>query len=190
MIVLRDATIDHLMDREEVTEEEVKEAYETAFPTEPSIEYKVRHILVAEEEKAKELINQLDAGRDFAELAKAHSTGPSAPSGGKLGEWISLDTVAPPFAEGVKTLEKGKYTAAPVKTRFGWHVILLEDTKEIPPAERPEFDSVKMALTEQIKAERVQQQMQKLRDGLDIQTPDDSLIRINQPEAPPAETTE
>lgn len=190
MIVMRDAAIDHLMDQQQVSEEEVKAAYEEAFPTEPETEYKVRHMLVTEEEKAKELIKQLDDGGNFEALAKENSTGPSASNGGLLGDWISLDIVAPPFAEGVRSLEKGNYTATPVKTRFGWHVIKLEETKEIPPAQRPALDTIKATLTEQLKAERVQGEMQKLRAALKIETPDDSLIRINKPEEADTEKAE
>ncbi|MEN8216682.1 MAG: peptidylprolyl isomerase [Pseudomonadota bacterium] len=105
------------------------------FPT----EYKVRHILVETEEEAKAIIAQLGEGKAFGELAKEKSKDlGSAKKGGDLG-WITKQKVVPSFGEAVEKLEKGKYSAAPVKSQFGWHIIQLDDTRTaLPP-----FESVK-----------------------------------------------
>ena len=180
MIILRDAELNVMMEKQEVSEEDLRKAYAEAFPTETKNEYLVRHILVPEEEQARELLKQLDEGANFEELAKEKSTGPSAPKGGTLG-WINEDIVVPEFAASVTSLEKGKYTDSPVKTKFGWHVILLEDTRETKPADPPPFDEVKFALTEKLKAEGVQQELSKLRETLKIESPE-GMVTINQPE--------
>jgi peptidyl-prolyl cis-trans isomerase C len=103
-------------------------------------EYKASHILVKTEFEAKEIIQQLVNGSDFASIAKDKSTDAgSKESGGDLG-WFSPDGMVKPFGDAVVKLEKGNYTPTPVKTEFGWHIIRLEDSRDTQP---PAFDSVK-----------------------------------------------
>jgi len=102
-------------------------------------EYNARHILVADEDTAKEVIKLLDSGSDFSELAKEKSTGPSGASGGKLG-WFGAGQMVKPFSDAAAELEKGAYTKTPVQTQFGWHVIILDDVRDSTP---PPFDDVK-----------------------------------------------
>ena len=96
---------------------------------------KARHILLKTEKEAKDVIAQLkglkgDAlTKKFIELAKAKSTGPSGKDGGKLG-WFGKRQMVKPFSDATFALKKGEITKTPVKTQFGYHVILLED-KEI-----------------------------------------------------------
>ncbi|MDD3519580.1 MAG: peptidylprolyl isomerase, partial [Chromatiales bacterium] len=107
---------------------------------------------------AKAAIEALNGGADFAELAKEKSTGPSAPKGGDLG-WFVADSMVPPFAQALKALEVGKYTTAPVQTQFGWHVILLEETR---PLEPPPFEAVK----DQVRQQMLQKSLQDYLEGL------------------------
>lgn len=114
---------------EAVSEEALKAEYEKnkenyKYPT-----VKARHILVKEEGEAKALIAKLKKGADFAKLAEKESTGPSAKNGGDLG-WFNVKQMVPEFARAAFTLEKGTFTKEPVKTQFGWHVILVEDRKD------------------------------------------------------------
>ena len=183
MIVLRDALIERMMNSQSVSEEEIKTAYAENYPTEPEVRYLVRHILLDDQAKAKEIISQLDKGAVFEELAKEHSTGPTGPEGGSLG-WISPEIVVPAFADAMQKLEKKQYTTEPVETQFGWHVILLEDVQEVESIEPPAFETVQDVLEEQVKASKVQAEIQKLRDTLKIETPEDSMIQINEPDAP------
>ena len=98
-----------------------------------------RHILVKTKEEAEAIIKELDAGADFAKLAKEKSTGPVRPEGGDLG-FFSPGQMVPAFEKAAFALKAGKYTKEPVKTQFGWHVIKVEEKRNAPP---PEFDQVK-----------------------------------------------
>lgn len=125
------------------TEEAIKTAYDEQYGSvDQEIEYNASHILVETEEEASALVEELAAGADFAELAKAKSTGPSGPNGGSLG-WFSSGMMVPSFEEATVALEPGA-VSAPIKTQFGWHVILLNEkrTKDAPALEdvREELD--------------------------------------------------
>jgi len=123
-------------------------------------EYKARHILVDQEADAKAIIAKLKKNAKlFDSLAKEHSKDPgSKGKGGDLG-WFDPRGMVPEFGAAVAKLEKGKFTLEPVKTQFGYHVILLEDSRT---KEAPTFEQVKPQL-----AKRVQEQnMKKLLDDI------------------------
>ena len=130
--------IKDFMSKNPVTDEAAKVAYDEQMGA-AGKEYNARHILVEDEDTAKEVIKLLDSGSDFSELAKEKSTGPSGASGGKLG-WFCAGQMVKPFSDAAAELEKGAYTKAPVQTQFGWHVIILDDVRESTP---PPFDDVK-----------------------------------------------
>ncbi|MDQ0321594.1 peptidyl-prolyl cis-trans isomerase C [Pararhizobium capsulatum DSM 1112] len=122
----------HVVDA--VTAEEVKARYDVEIAkVTPPEEVKARHILVKTEDEAKAIIKELDGGKDFAELAKEKSTDPNKADGGDLG-YFTKERMVPEFSEAAFKLEKGKYTETPVKSQFGYHVILLEDKRtQAPP---------------------------------------------------------
>jgi peptidyl-prolyl cis-trans isomerase C len=124
------------------TEEELKAEYEARIAEAPKQEFRARHILVDDEAKAKELITQLDGGANFEQLAKDNSKDGSSTEGGDLG-WFNPNQMVKPFSDAVQQLEIGKYTATPVKSEFGWHVIKLEEKRATTP---PPYDSVKAQL--------------------------------------------
>src|SRR5947208_11692746 len=97
-----------------------------------------RHILVADENEAKSLLEQLKSGADFAALAKEKSKDPGAAEGGDLG-YFTKDQMVPEFADVAFKMYPGQLSN-PVKTQFGWHVIKVEDRRTKQP---PEFDKVK-----------------------------------------------
>ncbi|HEU4707834.1 MAG TPA: peptidylprolyl isomerase, partial [Methylophilaceae bacterium] len=104
-----------------VSEADIKAAYEKYKSEVGNKEYNARHILVATEGEAKDIIAQLGKGGDFAKLAKEKSLDPgSKEKGGDLG-WFSPGTMVKPFSEAVTKLQKGSYTTTPVQTQFGWH---------------------------------------------------------------------
>ncbi len=146
-----------------ITDDELRKIYQEQVPGGP--EYKARHILVKEEDEAKRLIGELDKGADFSELAKQHSTGPSGKNGGELG-WFSPKQMVAPFSEAVAGMEKGAYTSAPVQTQFGWHIIILDDTREASP---PPFEQVKPQLQMLVQKQRVQEYLAKLRQAATIE---------------------
>jgi parvulin-like peptidyl-prolyl isomerase len=129
-----------------ISDSEAKEFYEKnkdKFMQKETVH--ARHILVPDEKTAKEIIDQLkglkgnELKMKFIELAKAKSTGPSAPKGGDLGNFAKGQMV-PEFSKAVWALEKGQITLKPVKTQFGYHIILLEDKIE---AQTVPYDKVK-----------------------------------------------
>jgi peptidyl-prolyl cis-trans isomerase C len=101
-------------------------------------EVRARHILVKTEEEAKAIVAELKNGGDFAELARQKSTDPGAADGGDLG-YFPKEEMVPEFAEAAFKLEKGQISE-PVHTRFGWHVIKVEDKRE---RQVPAFDQVR-----------------------------------------------
>jgi foldase protein PrsA len=119
-----------LKDRVEVTDDQIKEYFETnkdSFAQQEQVE--ASHILVEEEETAKEVKEKLDNGEDFAELAKEYSTDTSnAESGGELGFFAKGEMVAE-FEETAFSMKKGEISD-PVKTEFGYHIIEVTDKKE------------------------------------------------------------
>ena len=138
-----------------ISEENVEEAY-TAFVTEfdgrePTPEFNASHIIVETEEEAAALRAELDDGADFAELASEHSLDGAAAGGGSLG-WFGLGAMIPEFEQAVQTLEVGEYLG-PLETQFGWHLVLLNDTRM---SSAPELDEVREALEENLQREAAQ----------------------------------
>ena len=152
------------------TELELREAYEANLERLSAPEYKARHILLEQESEAVAVIAELDGGADFSELAKQKSTGPTGPKGGDLG-WFDAGTMVPPFSEAVSRMTKGSYSKTPVQTRFGYHVILLEDTKE---GQAPGLDAVRDEMTTAVIQKKVQEYVEGLRDAATIVAADNT----------------
>jgi len=149
-----------------VTDEEVKKEYDSKVAAEAGIEYKARHILVKTEDEAKKIIAELDKGGDFAKLANKHSIdAKDSQNGGDLG-WFVSDQMVKPFSEAVAKLEKGKYTAAPVQTQFGWHVILREDSRAQTP---PPLEAVKEQLTPYLQRQKFQKMIETMRQQAKVE---------------------
>jgi peptidyl-prolyl cis-trans isomerase C len=163
--ILVRATLRDFADNVEISEEELRAEYDRQVAELSAQEYKARHILVEEEARARELIVELDGGADFSTLAEEHSTGPSAPRGGDLG-WFRTDTMVPPFAEAVTAMEPGSYSAEPVQTQFGWHIISLDEVRGVEP---PPFESVRPRLEQAMGSQRLQQYVRDLREGANVE---------------------
>jgi peptidyl-prolyl cis-trans isomerase C len=162
--LLTQIAIQDFASKHEPSDEEIQKAYQEEYAEQSGIEYKARHILVKEQEEANGLIKKLDGGADFTELAKEHSTGPTGKDGGDLG-WFDVSQMVKPFGDALKAMEKGKYSSTPVQTQFGWHVILLEDSRE---AEAPSLESVKTKIVNKLKQAALSQYMQGLRDSSNL----------------------
>lgn len=156
------------IDANPVDEKRLRELYDAEYAA-PNREYKARHILLEKEEDAKAVIAELDGGADFAALASERSTGPSKSVGGDLG-WFEADDMVSEFSEATMQLADGAYSKTPVKTGFGWHVILREDSREVPP---PDFESVKPELEKQIQQQQVTAVIDAIRDEtrIEVQEP-------------------
>ncbi|MFO7920516.1 MAG: peptidylprolyl isomerase [Nioella sp.] len=148
----------------EIPEEELQAEYDAQFgDVEAGTEYNASHILVETEGEAQSLIDELEGGADFAALAREHSTGPSGPNGGQLG-WFNAGMMVPSFEEAVFDLEVGE-VSGPVETQFGWHVIILNDTRD---QAAPALEEVRDQLVEGLRQARVDAYVQQLTDESDV----------------------
>ena len=142
-----------------ISDEAIKKEYETVVARLGDKEYKVRHILVEKDDEAKAVIVKLKAGERFEELAKQSKDPGSKERGGDLG-WSSPANYVKPFADALVKLDKGKYTTEPVKTDFGYHVILLEDVRE---RKTPPLDEVKPQINEAMQRQAIARHIADLR---------------------------
>lgn len=156
--IIASSMLNRSSDRFAVSEADLKKEFENRKGELGGKEFKARHILLTTEADAKAVIAELDKGADFATLAGKKSTGPSATNGGDLG-WFQPAQMVKPFSDAAAKLSKGHYTKMPVKTQFGWHVILLEDTRAMNP---PKFEDIK----EQIRVGLQNRLIEKYIDGL------------------------
>lgn len=153
-----------------VTSLELQGAYEQNIDQLSGVQYKARHILLDQESEAVAIIGELEGGADFAQLAMDRSTGPTGPNGGDLG-WFSADTMVEPFANAVRTMEVGTFSRQPVQTRFGWHVILLEETEDRQP---PGLEAVRADITSLVEQQKVEAYLNSLREAAEIVTDEDA----------------
>ncbi len=113
-----------------ITDKMVKNQYERYIKEIPAVEERnARHILLDSEDKAKAVLDKLNKGGKFTELATELSIGPTAPKGGDLG-YFGKGEMVPEFSDAVFAMKKGDVLQKPVKTQFGWHVIQLVDVRE------------------------------------------------------------
>ncbi|MDH3704115.1 MAG: peptidylprolyl isomerase [Alphaproteobacteria bacterium] len=132
--IIREVYLDKLI-RKYLTEDRIRAHYDEFVRRNPPADVvRARHVLLSSEDKAKSITKQALGGKDFAELAKANSEGPSAPRGGDLGYFAKGEMVKP-FSDAAFKLKKGAITKKPVKTKFGWHIIKVEDRRKrkVPP---------------------------------------------------------
>jgi peptidyl-prolyl cis-trans isomerase C len=146
--------------REKMTDEALQQAYDTFVADEASREQiTASHILVAAEEDAIAIIKNLNDGADFAEIAKEKSTGPSGPNGGELGTF-GRGQMVPAFETAAFALPAGSFSATPVQTQFGWHVIKVSE-KAVKPA--PSFDDMRDQLVNSLSRQHLGRVIEGLR---------------------------
>ena len=172
MGILVAAVFQDYVEKEGVAEADLKAAYESVKSQYTGKEYHVEHILVEKEADAKAITAQLKAGANFEELSKAKSKDPgSAPTGGDLG-WVSEKSLVPEFSKAMVQLKKGQITDKPVKTQFGWHIIKMDDVRDV---KAPPMEEIKDQLKQMIASDQNWQKakftemMQKLRAKAKIQ---------------------
>lgn len=157
--ILIEALLHQKFGSQKFSEAKLKQVYDELVANASQREYKARHILVKTQAEAQKIIEQLNKGANFSELAKKDSIAPSAPKGGELG-WFTAKTMVPAFSKAVEKLKKGEYTKTPVHTRFGWHVILLQNTRKMNP---PPFDQVKPRIQALLTQQAIQKYVKDLR---------------------------
>ncbi|HYD32237.1 MAG TPA: peptidylprolyl isomerase [Azospirillaceae bacterium] len=170
-----------------ITDAKLQEAYQTFLKENPAKEeVKAAHILVENEDQAKQIVADLKKGADFAKLAQEKSTDKAAAAqGGDLG-YFTKDDMVEPFSEAAFKLKPGEITEAPVKTQFGWHVIKVEDRREGKP---PAFEEVKDQLQSEMSQEIIGEVVDELRATAKVERfqPDGSPLPA---EAAPAAPTD
>lgn len=163
--VMRDVFLQRRIE-DYVTEARLDEAYAQYKKDNPAkTEVRARHILLESEDAAEAVIEELDDGADFVELAEERSTGPSAGQGGDLG-YFTEEEMVPAFSAAAFALEPGDYSTEPVETQFGWHVILVEDrrTQQVESREEVEAD-----LREDLQRQAVESLLADLRAEAEVE---------------------
>ena len=164
-VVLR-ALIEDFLKNNQPTDAEVKARYDALAKDAGGKEYHLHHILVDNEDQAKDLIAKIKAGASFEDLAKQYSKDPgSGKNGGDL-DWSDPKAYVPEFAAAAEKLQKGQMTDAPVHTQFGWHIIRLDDTRETAP---PPLEQVRQQIVQQIQQEKLQAFEESLRKNAKVQ---------------------
>ncbi|MDE2428119.1 MAG: peptidylprolyl isomerase [Burkholderiales bacterium] len=158
--ILANAFVKDYLKTATVSDDALKAEYDKFKAQSGGNQFKARHILVEKEDEAKDIIAKLNKNvKAFDALAKAKSKDPgSKDKGGDLG-WFDARSMVPEFGAAVAKLEKGKFTEEPVKSQFGYHVILLDDTR---PVTVPPLEEVKAGLTQQLQ----QQNLKKMLDDM------------------------
>ena len=148
-----------------VTDADLRKEYDGIKSRMGDKEYKPRHVLVETEDQAKAIISKLQSGSKFEDLAKESRDPGSKERGGDLG-WSNPGMFVKPFSDAMVKLEKGKYTTTPVKSDFGYHVIMLDDVR---PLQAPSFDEVKPQLQQRLQQQKVEKHVLELRSKAKVQ---------------------
>lgn len=164
--ILINAYIRDYLRKNPVSDEEVEKEYERAKSQTPDKEYRVRHILVETEDQAKDVIAQLKKGGKFEDLAAKNSKDPGTKDRGGDLDWTTPGNLDRGFSDAMVKLEKGKYTDTPVKTRFGYHVIQLDDVR---PVRIPTLAEIKPRIQQQLVQAKIEEMVRGLRTKAKIE---------------------
>lgn len=162
LAILSKAYLDAYFKEHPVTDDSIRRDYESKRTAGQFLEYKIRQIVVQDKAEAQGIIKQLQSGADFSELAKHKSHDPGAEHhGGNIG-WFRPDIfIDEAFASAVTHLKKGELTAEPVKTRYGWNIIKLDDgPRKVTDAQPYDHTNIKLRGVLREKAEK--RQVEKL----------------------------
>lgn len=163
--VLANAFVQDYVKNHPVSDDALKQEYEKLKANVGTKEYKTRHILVETEAEAKSIIAQLGKKAKFEKLAAKSKDAGSAEHGGEL-EWAVPSNFVPPFANAMVSLKKGEYTKEPVESQYGWHIIKLDDVRDLKV---PPFDELKPQLIQRMQQQMVQNAISEMRDKAKIE---------------------
>ncbi|MDX8385808.1 MAG: peptidylprolyl isomerase [Gallionella sp.] len=177
---LANAFVQDYLTSNPVNDEQLNAEYKKIKVEMGSNEYKARHILVKTESIAKDIISKLKKNlNQFESLAKSKSEDAgSKVNGGDLG-WFDPRSMVPEFSSAVENLEKGKFTVEPVKSQFGYHVILLED---IRPKMVPQLEQIKNQLKQQIQQKSLLKVLEGIKAGAKIEVHDSNVAAVSPPQ--------
>jgi peptidyl-prolyl cis-trans isomerase C len=164
--VLVSAFVQDYTKNHQISDDQLKQEYDKLKANLGKSEYNVSHILVETEDEAKAIIAQLGKKGKFDKIAKAKSKDAgSAERGGSLG-WAVPSNFVPPFANAVLSLKKGTYTKEPVKSQFGWHIIKLDDVRDLKV---PSFEELKPQIQQRLQQQSIQEYIADLRSKAKIE---------------------
>ncbi|WP_435628580.1 peptidylprolyl isomerase [Candidatus Ferrigenium straubiae] len=163
--VLAGAFVQDYAKNHPISDDQLKQEYDKLKAKLGNKEYNVRHILVDTEAEAKDIIAQLGKKAKFEKLAAKSKDAGSAQRGGELG-WAVPGNFVPEFANAMLNLKKGEYTKEPVQSQFGWHVVKLEDTRDL---KAPPFEEVKPQLQQRLQQQSVKKAIDDLRTKAKIE---------------------
>ena len=159
--ILVRALMNDFVSKSPVSDAEIQKEYDRMRAQAGDTEYLVSHILVKSPEEAKAIVEQLKSGSKFNELAKEKSIdAPTADKGGNLG-WSAPHVYVDPFAQALVKLKKGEFSQEPVQSSFGYHIIMVEDTR---PLKVPTVEELKPAITQSIQEQRWEAYTKTLRE--------------------------
>jgi peptidyl-prolyl cis-trans isomerase C len=158
--VIANAVLNEFLRANPVSDADIQKEYDRAKAQTGEREYRARHILVANEGDAKTVLADLKKGVKFEEIAQKKSLDEGTrPKGGDL-DWNVPGNFDKAFADAMMKLEKGKMTEAAVRTRFGYHIILLEDVR---PVNFPPLTQVRQQVQQRIVSQKVEAMLRDLR---------------------------
>lgn len=155
-----------------VTEDEIKAEYERVKTQQTGggerKEYRARHILIKNEKQARAALAQINQakGKNFAQVAKTKSEDQGSKAEGGLLDWSDGSNFVKEFSEAMVKLDKGQYTKQLVKSQYGYHIIKLEDVREI---QFPPLDQVKERIEQQLLAQKRDKAIEALRTAAKVE---------------------
>ncbi len=158
--IIIDAYIRDYVKKHPISDAEVQTEYERVKAQSGDKEYKARHILVETEEQAKGVIAEIKKGGKFEDLAAKNTKDTGTKGRGGDLDWNVPNVFDPQFSDAMVKLEKGKYTETPVRTRYGYHIIQLDDVR---PVKFPALAEVKPRIQQQLVQKRVEELVRGLR---------------------------
>jgi peptidyl-prolyl cis-trans isomerase C len=166
--VLMQSTITDYIKDKQPNEQDVRAYYEQRIKNVPQTWYRVRVIAVATQPYAEDIVKELKKGGDFVAIARREASGDAAKQAAGDSGWFSPDNVPQALANAVSGLKVGQYTTEPVQLPDGWGIVRLEETK---PADKPEFDRVRQALTRELISKKVDALVEELKKTAKIERP-------------------
>lgn len=167
--LLANAAIARHLAGQQISEQTLRSAYEAHLKGRALDEFKVSHILLESAEATQPVIEALQNGQPFGELAKQYSVDASAADGGQLG-WLSPGQMDPAIESALQQMTAGKYSIQPVKSEYGWHLLLLEQKRRIP---QPSYGEMRAGLLQAKQKEILTGYIKGLRSAahLELHTP-------------------